>query len=576
MENLRLGNILTNIAELSKANPDQKKALLLMSAARTIRDYPGDIEKVYYEGRLRDLPGMNELAYKYTDQYFSEGYIEEYQEITSEYSEGLLKLIRMSGLGRKKMEKIYRTLGTKDIKDLKDKIYSKDISKYLDDFTVDRLKATIGYYENVRGYMPRGYMENLIKPFMLKVRGIKEVKKLELVGSFRRRKAAVGDVDLIVLTEFNNKELNRELSKRFLDSLLKFEGISSKKSQKIIGESISYRYRTKFGLDLEVILATENNWALQLFYCTGSKRHISLIENTARDKGFCKQGRVHFQKPALSEEEIYDNLGLCFIPPELREGKDEIYLARTGNMPNLLSIKDIRGDLHTHSKWSDGLIEDKEFSEIIDKYGYEYLALTDHSESNIHGNGLDGERLLDKLNHRGSFNEISKKAKILMGSEVDIKAGGRLDYREEILSKLDIVIGSMHSSYKYSSRENNLRVSNALKNKYVDFIGHPTAVVFDNRAPHFIDMDKVIEDARRYNKGLEINSYFLRLDLNEENARKAKQAGIKIVINTDSHRPANLDNIKLGVDIARRAGLGREDVLNTCSWDEILKWKANR
>ncbi len=576
MNNLELANILINIAELNKENPGMEKALSLMSAARTIRDYPEDIEKVYIKNKLANLPGIDNLSFKYIEEYFKEGKISEYDELAKDYSEELLKFIRVSGLGRKKMEGIYKKLNIETLGGLKSRIYSKGIEKYLDSFTIKRLCETITYYQEMDNLFPRWFVENLMEPIISKIKKLAQIKKIKPVGSIRRRKAAVRDIDILALAEFNNEKLNLKLSKKLLDSFLKFEEIKGKIGQKIIGESISYKYRTKFGFELEIILTTRNNWALDLFYTTGSRKHIEKIKNLAKSKGFYKEEKIKFNKKITREKDVYKNLGLSFIPPELREGRDEINLAQKGKLPNLLKLEDIKGDLHVHSKWSDGLIEDSDYLEIIKKYGYEYLALTDHSKSNRPGNGLSERRLMDKFSYIQKMNKISDKAKIIMGSEVDVLKEGRLDYGDEILDKLDIVIASMHSSYKYDMEENNFRVAEAIKNRYVDFIAHPTSAVFNNRLPHFIDIDKLIYNAKKYNKALEINSYFMRLDLNDENARKAKNAGVTLVINTDSHRAYNLENIKLGVDIARRAGLEKKDVLNTLSWEEILKWKKNR
>ena len=232
-------------------------------------------------------------------------------------------------------------------------------------------------------------------------------------------------------------------------------------------------------------------------------------------------------------------------------------------MPPLLTMEDIKGDLHIHSRWSDGIISLGDMIERVKKFKYEYIAITDHTESNYYGRGLDIEKLQKKINYINKLKSRFKDFRILMGSEIDIKGVGKFDYPENIIKKMDIAIGSMHSSFLNTRAENTARVISAVENKYIDFIAHPTGVVFGNRAPYSIDIDRLISAAAKNNKALEINSYFLRMDLNEQNVRKAREMGVKVVINTDAHRPNNMDMIRLGVDIARRAGLQKKDVLNT-------------
>jgi DNA polymerase (family 10) len=213
---------------------------------------------------------------------------------------------------------------------------------------------------------------------------------------------------------------------------------------------------------------------------------------------------------------------------------------------------------------------------IAQEKGYEYIAISDHSISNFYGNGLSTERLVQKMGFIKNLRKKFKDINILMGAEIDIRKAGRFDYPPEIIKKLDIAIASLHSSFTNSSRENTSRAVSALEEDYFDFLAHPTGFVFGNRAPIFIDIDRVIEACSKHGKALEINSYYMRMDLNEQNARKAKDAGAKLVINTDSHRPGNMDMIELGIDIARRAGLEAEDIINTSSLDELVLWKNGR
>jgi DNA polymerase (family 10) len=328
------------------------------------------------------------------------------------------------------------------------------------------------------------------------------------------------------------------------------------------------------------------------------KKHIYRLEAVARDRGFFKDGRIDINAiskyrpgeivnyPDTSscpeteavrfDEIIYGKLGLQYIPPELREDLGEIELADKHILPELLTMEDIKGDLHIHSIWSDGLISLSDMIERIKKFHYEYIAISDHTTSNYYGRGLDAERLQRKTNYIERLKSRFKDFRILLGSEIDIRRADQFDYPEDIIKKIDIAIGSMHSSFLNTWDENTARAVSAIKNKYIDFMAHPTGVVFGNRAPYFIDIDRLIEETAGNNKALEINSYFLRMDLNEQNVRKAGKMGVKLVINTDAHRPNNMDMIRLGVDIARRAGLQKKDVLNALPLEELKAWKSQR
>jgi len=217
-----------------------------------------------------------------------------------------------------------------------------------------------------------------------------------------------------------------------------------------------------------------------------------------------------------------------------------------------------------------------EIDEVVEKakdLNYEYIAITDHSSSNVYGNGLDEERMLKKIDYLNQYRSKTMDLDLLIGGEVDIRGIGKLDYEEDILEKIDIVIGSMHSNYLNTVEENSMRVTSALESSFIDAMAHPTGVVFGSRAPYTLDLEKIFASAAKHNKAMEINSYLLRLDLNDRFSREFKSLGGRFVINTDSHRIANLDMISLGIDVARRAGLTKEDIINAMPLDELMKWK---
>jgi DNA polymerase (family X) len=607
MINLRLANIFMDIAEIKKSgNTDKELLLNLVVAARTLRDNPESIKKAYPGGQVRELPGMEGPAYELLAEYMETGKIELYDRLKSKYDEDLITLTRISGLGKKRMFKIYEALDIKTIEELKERLALEDAGSRIYNimagagfndgadtmFYARRLKFSLDYIDSIEGLYPRWQAELFLGEIEKSLCSIKDIEKVYAVGSLRRKKPQVRDIDILVLPRFNEKSFDSSRSLKLLEEIKSLEFVKGFKENDIRPGSISARFETIYEVEAEIIISSHNNLSSDILYTTGSREHIKKLEEIARKRGLIENGRIKNTGSSEAngmeakncspgngphpEEQIYRRLGLKYIPPELRENQGEIELAEKGSLPALLEMEDIMGDLHVHSRWSDGIISIDDMVERIRKYNYEYLAITDHSISNYYGRGLDNKRIQDKTNYINELKSRFKDFNILMGSEIDIKGGGKLDYPDSIIKEMEIAIGSMHSSFLNSKAENTARAISAVKNKYIDFIGHPTGVVFGNRAPYFIDIERLIKAAAVHDKALEINSYYLRMDLNEQNIRRASEMGVKLVINTDSHRPNNMDMMRLGVDMARRAGLEKKDVLNTFSLEELRKWKKKR
>ena len=587
MINFKLANILIDIAEIQKSDEKDKEIL----------------EKIRAGERLERMAGIEEPACKLVEEYLGTGKIQLYEEIKSKYSEEMLRFIRISGLGKKRIFAIYDTFNIRSLEELKDRLSDAagftDLLSAIDlfkdrggQFYARRLKQSLDYIESIKGRFPRWQVEFYLDKIKNGLGRIKDIKTAAAVGSLRRKKSTVRDIDILILPYFNDAMYDFTRSGELLEGIRSLDFIKKMTKKDIREESISAGFETAFGIKTEFIISSRKNWALDLLYTTGSKKHIKKLEGLARQKGYFKKERIGADISAgtgteeikeslpsdLSghEKSIYSRLNLHYIPPELREDQGEIEMAGETLLPPLVKMEDIKGDLHVHSTWSDGLISLDDMVERIRKFNYQYLAVTDHSESNFFGRGLDIGRIQEKTEYIRSLKSKHRDFEILMGSEIDIRKVDKLDYPDDIIEKLDIAIGSLHSSFLNTEAENTARGISAVENKYIDFIAHPTGEVFGDRAPYFIDIDRLISAAAGNNKALEINSYFLRLDLNEENTRKARDMGVKIVINTDAHRPNNMDMIRLGVDIARRAGLQKKDVLNTLSLKELKAWKKER
>jgi len=606
MINWKLAGILTDIAEFKKSGESKKIDVPnLLGASRTIMDTPERIDRIYKDGKIKDLYGMEGLALSYIEEYMEKGSIGFYEELKSRYGKDLIKLIRISGLGKRKMFGVYEALNVTSLEELKEKlagnldggisdIIAEDISGSgrSNPFYIERLKDSIDYMESIKGLYPRWRVElcaNEIKNALLKMKSIEDAV---VVGSLRRKKPAVRDIDILILPGFNSDSFILEESAKLLKKLKSLDFLKGIRDSDTRQESISSRFETVSGINVEFIISSRKNWAYDLLYTTGNREHIKKLEEVARRKGYIKNGRIRVDGNLRNcksnrkilpdggglpcEAGVYDMLGLEYIPPELREGRDEVEIAGKNLLPSLVTIDDIKGDLHVHSRWSDGSLEIDDLIKKARELNYEYLAVTDHSVSNYYGRGLSNERVLEKMEYMDKLRAENKDFHILMGSEIDIKQAGKLDYPESIIEKMEIAIGSIHSSYLNSGAENTGSAVRVVENRNIDFIGHPTGAFFGSRAPYSINIDRLIEAAAVNNKALEINSYFLRLDLNEQNARKAAKKGVKLVINTDTHRPIDMDMLALGVDVARRAGLEKKDVLNTLTLKELMEWKGKR
>jgi DNA polymerase (family 10) len=318
-----------------------------------------------------------------------------------------------------------------------------------------------------------------------------------------------------------------------------------------------------------------------LLYFSGSKAHNVRLRGMAQKNGLRinEYGIFKGEKKLAgeTEKEMYENLGLPLISPELREDRGEIEAAVEGKLPHLIELSDIKGDLHMHTTWSDGKASIEDMAKSAMELGYEYIAITDHSPSSTIANGLSVERLKDKKKELNSVNKKIKVINILMGSEVDIKNDGSLDYPDEVLKKLDVVIASVHSGFKMDRETITKRIVKALENPYVHAIGHPTGRLINEREPYDVDIDRLIETALKYDKALEVNSSYLRLDLKDLHVKKAVEAGVKIIISTDAHRPEGLLQMRYGVGTARRGWVQKKDVLNALEFGELNEWlKSNK
>jgi DNA polymerase (family 10) len=396
---------------------------------------------------------------------------------------------------------------------------------------------------------------------------VKEAKQVTLGGSLRRMKETIGDVDILVASV---------KPKPVMDAFVHLP-----QTMKVLSEgSTRSSIVTKDGFQVDIRVVKPESYGAAQHYFTGSKAHNIRIRSLGIDRGLkVNEYGVFKGKKSIAgrtEEEVFKSVGLPYIPPELREDQGEIEAAQKNKLPHLIELKDLKGDLHVHSNWTDGSNTIEEMAIAAQKRGYQYIAICDHSPTVGVTNGLTPQRLkkhneeIDKLNQK--LSRSKSNFRILKGIEVDIKSNGQLDFEDEILKELDIVVAAVHTKFTQSQEEMTRRIIKALENPYVDIFAHPTGRLIGKREAYRVDMDKLMDACKANGKALELNAYPERLDLSDLNCRKAKERGIKIAISTDSHQDGHYDWISFGVATARRGWIEPEDVINTLSLSKLLKW----
>jgi len=436
----------------------------------------------------------------------------------------------------------------------------------------------IEFLKRSKGRFLLGEILPKVKEVHEKLKNLKEVEVISACGSIRRMKETIGDVDFLVTTK-NLHPVRKKSSNgagKIMDFFVSLPGVI-----KIWGKGStksSVRLREGFDMDIRVVPAKSYGSALQYF--TGSKEHNIALRKIAIDKGLKLSEYGLFRGPKMiageSEEEIYKALGMDWIPPEMRENQGEIDAALEKKLPRLIDYKDIKGDLHCHSKWDGGKNTILEMAERAKEMGYQYLGITDHTKFLRIEHGLNEKQLaqqrkeIDKLNEK--FKKENIKFRILQGAETNILNDGSIDIKDEALKKLDYVIAGVHSNFKMPKEKMTERIIRAMKNPNVDIISHPTGRILKRRDEYQIDFDKILRAAKETKTILEINSFPERLDLNDQNIRRAKEAGVKMVINTDSHHKDQLRFIEFGIAQARRGWATAEDIINTQPLEKLLKY----
>ena len=557
---------LADLLEILGANTFRVRAY--RNAAHTIRDLPRNAAEMVATGEdLSELPGVGEDLADKIAEIVETGKLGLLEETIQKVPETLTQLTTVPGIGPKRAKALLEALDVRSLDDLKEAAEAGKIAG-VSGFGEKSEQAILHELAQARDVERRfriSTAEDFAEPFLAYIRKHNNVKKAIIAGSYRRRKETVGDIDILV-TATNGKEV--------VEHFVGYEEIDQIISKGTTRSTVVLR--SELQVDLRVV--PEVSYGAALHYFTGSKPHNIQVRRRGVERGlkineygvFKGEERI----AGRTEEEVYDTVGLPYILPELRESRGEIEAAESGELPTLIQLADLRGDLHAHTNESDGKSTLKEMALAAKELGHDYLAVTDHSKNARIAGGLDERRLRKQMEEIDRLNEEVDGIQILKASEVDILDDGRLDHPDEVLEDLDLVVCSIHSGFNLSESKQTERVLRAMESRYFHILAHPTGRLIGKRKPYPIDLEKILEAAKERGCYLEINSTPARLDLDDVHCRMAKDMGVKIAISTDAHSTSGLSNLRYGVDQARRGWLEPDDVLNTRSWSALSKLLA--
>jgi DNA polymerase (family 10) len=581
MNNRQLADTFTLIADLLEIKGEIiYKTLAYRKAADSLTSLGRDAKEYWKEGKLQDIPGVGKAIAEKIDELLSTGNLEFLEKLKAEIPPGLADWLPVPGMGPKKIALIWKELGITELSELEKAAKEGKLRDLpgMGEKSEAQIIEGIASLARRSGRIPLGRAWPLAQEIIATLKKVGGVTAAEPAGSLRRMRPTVGDLDILVAAKDSAPVMEA------FTSLPRVERVLGK------GETKSSIEFTD-GVRAQLWVLAPEKFGTALVYATGSKDHNVRLREYALDQGLSLS--EHFltktdpstssgqaQKDKIlcaTEEEVYETLGLPWIPPELREDRGEVQAAKEGVLPKLIEVKDIHADLQVHSTWSDGKLSMLEMARAAAKRGIKVIAFTDHSISLGVAGGLSMEdHEKQKAEIEEAQKELGDSIRILHATEVEIKADGSLDYPDEFLASLDLVLASLHTSLRQPRKKVTERLLNAIRNPHVDIIGHPTGRLIPEREGADLDMDAVLEAAAESGVALEINAHPSRLDLEDIYAKRAKEMGIPISINTDAHSEADLDMLHFGVATARRAWLTAEDVINTWSTEKLLDWLKNR
>jgi DNA polymerase (family 10) len=566
MKNRQIAQIFSEIAELLELKGENVfRIRAYRRAAQNLDGLSRDVATLS-DAELIALPGIGrDLAGK-VREYLTTGRIAKHEELKKSIPAGVLELLRVPGVGPKKAKLFYDKLGIKSVAGLEGAVRSGELLglRGIQKTTAGNILKGIELMRRGAGRTPLGRALPLAEDIVRRLKDAGPVERIEVAGSIRRRKETVKDIDILIT------------SRRPAAVMDAFIGLPHVSRVLAHGETRS-SVITEEGIQVDVRVVDESSFGAALQYFTGSKEHNVRLREMAVRAGLKISEYGVFRGPSerkvggAKEEDVYAALGLPWIPPELREDRGEIEAARAGGLPDLVTLADIRGDLHVHTRWSDGSHDLDALVEAARARGYSYIAVTDHTKGLGVAHGLDEKRLAAEVRMIDAANEKLKGFTILRGTEVDIRSDGRLDLPDRALAGLDIIVASVHSGFRQPREQVTRRLLAAVRNPGVSVIAHPTGRLIGERDACDVDLEAVLKEAAKFSVAMEVNAYPLRLDLNDQQVRLAGEYGVPLVISTDTHVAAQFDFMHYGVEVARRGWAEKKDVLNTLGIGQLMR-----
>ncbi|HEY5512127.1 MAG TPA: DNA polymerase/3'-5' exonuclease PolX [Geomonas sp.] len=566
MKNREIARMFSDIADIMEILEDNPfKIRAYRKAALNLEGLTQNIEELSHK-ELLEIPGVGQDLAAKIEEYLGTGTMATHEALKSKVPTGVFSLLAIPNLGPKTAKTIYDQLGVTSIEELELAAAEHRLAgiRGIQQKTEENILKGIAAVKRGRERQPLGRMLPAALDLVDALKKRAKVERIEIAGSIRRRRDSIKDIDIIA-TSPDPAGVMEAFTKLPQVEAVIMHGPT--RSSATIREGVQ--------VDLRVV--EPESFGAALAYLTGSKQHNVRLREMAVKRGLKINEYGIFREEddqrlgGEQEEDVYRLLGLPFIPPELREDRGEVEAAIAGKLPRLVGLSDLRGDLHVHSKWSDGAHSLPEIAEAAKARGLSYIALTDHSKGLGVARGLTVERLMEQHQEIEAFNREQKGFRVLHGTEMDILLDGSLDFPDEVLKKLDIVVASIHSAFSLPREQMTARIAAAMRNPYVSIIAHPTGRLIGEREPYDVDMEALLRVARETGTALEINCYPLRLDLNDVYVRRAKELGVALVISTDLHVLSQFDTLSYGVSVAQRGWLEKGDVLNTLELPGLLK-----
>jgi len=565
MRNQEVANIFRDIAsilEIKGGNPFRIRAY--EKAVLNIESLTGDITAIAERKELEKIPGVGKDLAAKIEEILATGTCSRLEELKKEIPAGLIEILAVPGLGPKTARLFYDRLKITSVDELKEMARSHKLHGLpgIKEKTEENILKGIELLRQGRERSLLGTILPLVNEIKERLKKLPEVKQISEAGSVRRKKETTRDIDILVISSDSQKVMEVFTTMPVAGDILAKGPTKSS-------------ILTRQGIQVDLRVLEPDSFGAALCYFTGSKAHNIRIREMGVKLGLKinEYGVFKGEKKigGKTEKEVYQAVGLPYIPPELREDRGEIEAALAGNLPRLVELKDIRGDLHVHSSYSDGSSAFEEIAEKAKNIGLEWIGVCDHSQSLKIAGGVSVEDLKKKIREIRAFNEKGHNVKLLCGTEVDIGNDGKLDYPDDILAELDLVVAAIHTGFKQDEKTITRRIVTAMQHPLVNMLAHPTGRLFGEREPYAVNIEKVLEEAKNTGTAIEINAYPKRLDLNDVYVKAAKERGIKLGIGTDTHILDQMEYIGLGLAVARRGWLEKSDLLNTLSDGKLMK-----